>query len=180
MPVSNAPPFVSLYIFAILNRVLFHLLDVSQLSCSISVPNALIVTCVERVTLLKRSKQWLLLYLLLLLWEGDLCAEGREATLKTTSLAHSIRPGLVAVEDQGVAMSVLSPAQILLPLVRVLCIANRSEVGEGFVFDAGGESGRRLLARSPRWTQWHVYKLRFTHLFIAGSDEGSHWRFSSA
>ena len=110
LPVRNASPFVSRYILPKLDRILLHFFDVPLLSCAISVPNALIETCVERVALLKWSKQWLLLYLLLLFWESDLSAKGRKASLKTTSLAHGIRPGLIAVEDQGVAFSVLSPA----------------------------------------------------------------------
>ena len=99
LPVRNASPYVSLDIFPILDWILFHLFNVSQLSCSISVPNAFIVSCVKRITLLKRSKQWLLLYLLFLLWESNLSAEGRKVRLETTSLAHSIRPGLVTMED---------------------------------------------------------------------------------
>ena len=109
LPVRNAPPFVSLHIFAILNRILFHLFNVPQLSRAISVPNAFIIALVDRVTLLKRSKQWLLLHHLLLLWEGDLGAEGREVGLEATSLAHSVGPGLVAVNDLGVAHGVLGP-----------------------------------------------------------------------
>ena len=99
LPVRNASPYVSLDIFPKLDWILFHLFNVSQLSCSIPVPNAFIVSCVKRITLLKRSKQWLFLYLFLLLWEGNFGAKGCEVSLKTTSLAHSIRPGLIAVED---------------------------------------------------------------------------------
>ena len=99
LSVRNASPYVSFYIFPKLDWILFHLFYVPQLSCSISVPNAFIVSRVKRVTLLKRSKQWLFLYLLFLLWESNLSAEGRKVRLETTSLAHSIRPGLVTMED---------------------------------------------------------------------------------
>ena len=110
LPIGNAPPCLSLYIFPKPDRILLHLFDVPLLSCSISMANALIVSGVERVTLLKWSEQWLLLHHLFLFREGDFSTEGRKATLETTSLAHSIRPGLVTVEDQRVAISVLSPA----------------------------------------------------------------------
>ena len=109
LPVRNAPPYVSLHIFAILDRILLHLFNVPQLSRAISVPNAFIVALMNGVPSLKWSKQWLFLHRLLLLWEGDLGAEGCEVGLEATSLAHSIRPGLVTVKDLGVSHGVLSP-----------------------------------------------------------------------
>ena len=179
LPVRNAPPFLSRNILPKLDRILLHFFDVSLLGCAISVANALVVTCVKRITLLKWSKQWLLLYLLLLFWKGDLSAKGRKASLKTTSLAHGIRPGLIAMEDQGVAFSILSPVLILLPLIRVFYVTNRFEVGEGFRFDAGGEPGRCLYARSLRWTLRDVFKLSFLHLLITAGEERSLWRSGS-
>ena len=44
LPVRNAPPCVSPYIFPKLDRILLHLFDVLLLSCAISVPDTFVIS----------------------------------------------------------------------------------------------------------------------------------------
>ena len=123
LAVSNALPDVGCDVFTVLNRILVHFLNVLLLASTVSVPDALIVSLMQWVSLLEWSENRRLLFSILLFREGNVSAIGREARIEAASLAYSIWPGLVTVDDFAVQSGIFVATIILFMLVSIFCVA---------------------------------------------------------
>ena len=169
--VGDALPGGTLDVLAILDGVFLHLLHVSLFSCAVAASNALIVASFQHISLLEGSKEWLLLLRGLLFGECDVCAIGCEARVEAASLANSVGPGLVSVENLRVLFSVLITAHILSTLIGVERVANPIEVGDRVSFDACGKARSTLRSGTSRRAKRDVLELRLANQLVATSDE---------
>ena len=76
------------------------------------------------VSLLEWTENRRLLFSLLLIREGNISAIGREARIEAASLAYSIRPRLVTVDDFAIQSGIFVATIILLMLISIFRVAH--------------------------------------------------------
>lgn len=154
---------------------MLHLLHICLFGCAVTRTDALVVPCLQGIAILKGSKKWLFLRRLRFLREGDIGAIGGEIDLERASLAHSVGPGLVTVNDLAVLFRILLTDSVLLVLVWVHRVTYFVEVCERFAFDTSGESRSTFRDGTCRWALFHVHELTLAHLLVRASVEGLSW-----
>lgn len=127
---------------------------------------------VQRVTILERSEERLLLFLPLFLGECDIRAVRREVGVEAAVLANSVGPRLVAVDDLRVLLGVFVSVDVLLALVRVLRVAYLVKAGERLWLDSSLEPRRSLGDGTRRRAERDILKLRLAHFFVRAGQEG--------
>ena len=155
-----------------MHGVHLHLLHVLLLGGTIACTDALVVACVKRVALLEGSKEWSLLLGQLLLGEGDVCAECRKVGLESASLAHSVGPWLVTVQNPAILLGVLVTTLVLLPFIGVLRVAYFVEAREWVSLD----TRRKPWSTLGDWACWRTLRLprelASPHFFVRAGREG--------
>ena len=121
---------------------------------------------VEWVSSLERTENWRLLNFPLFLREGNVGAIGREAGIEAASLAYSIGPGLVTVNNFAIQSGILVTTIILFVLVRILRVAHLVQVCEWFGLDTGCEAGCALRNRSLGRSLGNILELRLADLLV--------------
>ena len=135
---------------------MLHLLQICLFRCAVTRTDALVVPCLQGVTILENSIKWLFLCRLSFLREGDIGAIGGEVDLESASLTHSVGPGLVTVDNFAVLFGIFLTDSVLLEFVGVHCVTHLVQVGEGLTLDTGRETRSTLRSRACRWSLFHV------------------------
>lgn len=157
--VRDTAPNIGLNVFAVLDRILLHLFHVGLLAGAVAAADAFIVASLEQVTILERSEERLLLISNLLVGEGNIGSERREARIEAATLTHCVGPGLVSVDNFRVLLSVLITAHVLVALERFERVSNPIELGDRIGLHSRGETRSALRYGASRRTKRDVLEL---------------------
>ena len=147
----------------------YDFFTVFLLCSSISATDALVMSCLERITRLEDTISGRLLLGHFLLREFSISSVGLVEWVEFSTLAHSVCPWLVSVKDSAIESRIFTTLIILLMLVRVFHVADVVAIRERFRFNMGFESWQRFWFWSGRWSLFHVNKLWLPDLLVSSA-----------